>query len=166
MGDSMPRYSAQFRNSILKKMMPPENRSAADLATEYGITISTIYNWKARMNNGTLQVDDGAQSNRSRQLGEKFSLLLESKGLSDDKLGSWLRENGLHSEHLTVWEQEVRDFMTKGEQEAREQLRELKKEFKKNQKELDRKDKALAEMAAIIALQKKTARLLQDEEDD
>lgn len=98
----MPRYSAQFRNSILKKMMSQENRSAADLATEYGIKVSTIYNWKARMNNGTLQVDDGVQSNRNRQLGEKFSLLLESRGLSNDQLGSWLRENGIHSEHLTV----------------------------------------------------------------
>lgn len=50
----MAKYSAQFRNSILKKMMPPGNRSAVDLAAEYGITVSTIYNWKARMNNGTL----------------------------------------------------------------------------------------------------------------
>ncbi|WP_168203434.1 transposase [Oceanispirochaeta crateris] len=136
----MARYSAQFRNFILKKMMPPESRSASDLAKEYGITVSMIYNWKARMNNGTLQVDDGVQSNRGRKLMEKFSLLLESRGISEDKQGTWLRENGLHSEHLTVWEQEVRDFMTKGEQQAREELKAIKKELKKNQKELDRKD--------------------------
>ena len=113
-----------------------------------------------------LQVDDGVQSNRGRKLTEKFSLLLESRGIAEDQQGTWLRENGLHTEHLTVWEQEVRDFMTKGEQQAREELKAIKKELKMNQKELDRKDKALAEMAAIIALQKKTARLLQDDEED
>lgn len=162
----MPRYSAQFRNSILKKILPPESRSVANLAAEYGITVSTIYNWKARMNNGTLQVDDGVQSNRSRKLAEKFSLLLESRGITEDQQGLWLRENGLHSEHLTVWEQEVRDFMTKGEQQAREELKVIKKELKKNQKELVRKDKALAEMAVIITLQKKTVRLFQDDGED
>jgi transposase-like protein len=63
---TMARYSAQFRNSVLTKMMPPESRTASDLAAEYGITVSTIYNWKARMKNGTRQVDDGVQSNRGR----------------------------------------------------------------------------------------------------
>lgn len=44
---------------------------------------------------------------RRPRLTEKFSLLLESRGLADEELGSWLRQNGLHSEHLSVWEREV-----------------------------------------------------------
>jgi hypothetical protein len=118
------------------------------------------------MNDGTLQVDDGAQGARHRQLAEKFSLLLESRGLADDELGEWLRENGLHSEHLGVWEQEVREAMTKGEQQAREELRAAKKQIRDQQKEIVRKDKALAELAAIVTLQKKTALLFRDEQDD
>ncbi len=162
----MPRYSAQFRNTILKKMLPPESKMAAELSEEYGVSVSTILNWKSKMNNGTLQIDDGAQSNSRRQLTEKLSLLLESKTIPEDEFGSWLRDNGLHSEHLTVWEQEVRDSVTKGEKELREELRETKKQLKQHQKELNRKEKALAEMAAIIALQKKTKMLFQDREDD
>jgi transposase len=64
----MPRYSAQFRNTVLRKLLPPESRTAGSLAAEYGLSIGTIYGWKAKMNNGTLQVDDGVQSNRHRQL--------------------------------------------------------------------------------------------------
>jgi uncharacterized Zn finger protein (UPF0148 family) len=47
--------------------------------------------------------------------------------------------------------------MTKGEQQAREELREAKKQIKEQQRELDRKDKALAELAAIATLEKKSA---------
>jgi len=162
----MARYSAQFRNSVLRKLLPPQSKSVSEVAAEFGVSTATIYTWKARMNDGTLQVDDGAQGARQRQLTEKFSLLLESRGLSDGELGPWLRDNGLHSEHLTVWEQEVREAMTKGEQQAREELREAKRQIKEQRRELDRKDKALAELAAIATLKKKVSYLFQDHEDD
>ena len=162
----MARYSAQFRNNALRKLLPPQSKAVGEVAAEFGISTATIYGWKARMNNGTLQVDDGAQGARYRQLAEKFSLLLESRGLADEQLGEWLRDNGLHSEHLGVWEQEVREAMTKGEQQAREELRAAKKQIRDQQKEIVRKDKALAELAAIVTLQKKTALLFRDEQDD
>lgn len=162
----MPRYSAQFRNTILKRILPPESKTAAELSAEYGVSVTTILNWKFKMNNGTLSVDEGAQSNSKRQLTEKLSLLLESKTIPESEFGSWLRDNGLHSEHLTVWEQEVRDSVAKSEKELRGELKEAKKQLKQQQKELNRKEKALAEMAAIIALQKKTELLFQDREDD
>lgn len=162
----MARYSAQFRNNVLRKLLPPQSKSVGEVAREFGLSTATVYGWKAKMNDGTLEVDDGAQGARHRQLSEKFSLLLESRGLGEDELGSWLRDNGLHSEHLSVWEQEVREAMTKGEQQAREELREAKKQIKRQQKELERKEKALAELAAIVTLQKKTELLFRDQPDD
>ena len=58
----MDRYSAQIRNTILKKLLPLENRTAASLAREYNIAVTTIYGWKAKMKYGTLQCDDGVLS--------------------------------------------------------------------------------------------------------
>jgi len=162
----MARYSAQLRNVILKKMLPPEERPATELAKKYGISVTTLYGWKARLKSGTLMTEEGMQSNQQRSLGEKLSLLLESKHIPPEEVGSWLREQGLHSEHLTVWEQELRDVVVKRETEAKEGLKELKKQLKAQEKELLRKEKALAELAAIITLQKKTAQLLQGPGDD
>ena len=162
----MAGYSAQFRNNVLRKLLPPQGKSVGEVAREFGLSTATIYGWKAKMNDGTLEVDDGAQGARHRQLSEKFSLLLESRGLAEDELGTWLRDNGLHSEHLSVWEQEVREAMTKGEEQAREELREAKKQIKRQQKELERKEKALAELAAVVTLQKKTELLFRDHQDD
>lgn len=162
----MPRYSAQFRDMILKKLMPPENKAALTLAKEYNLSVATIYGWKAKMLDGTLQVDDGVLPSSKRQIGEKLSLLLESRTIADEQFGVWLRENGLHSQHLNVWEQEVRDAVTKSEQEAREELKAAKKKIREQERELARKEKALAEAAIIITSQKKISQLLPDHKDD
>jgi transposase len=162
----MPRYSAQFRNTVLKKLLPPEGRSALSLAREYNLSVGTIYGWKARMRDGTLHIEDGVQANRSRQLAEKLSLLLESRSVTDETMGEWLRENGLHSQHLTVWEQEVRDAVTRSEKEAREELKAARKKIREQERELARKEKALAEAAIIITAQKKISQMFQDQKDD
>lgn len=65
-----------IRNTILKKLFPPENRSAVSVAKEYNISVTTLYGWKARMKAGTLTLEEGIQSNRERPLAEKLSLLL------------------------------------------------------------------------------------------
>lgn len=162
----MARYSAQFRNTVLKKLLPPENRSALSLAKEYNLSVATIYGWKTKMRDGTLQMEDGVQANRGRQLAEKLSLLLESRSVADETMGEWLRENGLHSQHLTVWEQEVRDAVTQREQDAREELKAAKKKIREQERELTRKEKALAEAAIIITAQKKISQMFQDPKDD
>ena len=158
----MARYSAQFRNNVLRKLLPPQSKTVGEVAAEFGLSTATIYGWKAKMNEGTLEVDDGAQGARHRQLSEKFSLLLDSRGLADDDLGSWLRDNGLHSQHLSVWEQEMREAMGKGEQAMREQLKAAKKKIREQERELNRKEKALAEMAIIVVAQKKTQEVFKD----
>lgn len=109
------------------------------------------------MNDGTLPVDDGVQSNRRRQLVEKLSLLLEFHAGGPDEMGPWLRDNALHSEHLIVWVHEVRDAMGKGEQDLREELRAVKKKIREQERELVCKERALAEMAIIVAAKKRTA---------
>lgn len=161
----MGRYSAQFRNQVLRKLLPPENRSALSLAKEYNLSVATIYGWKAKMKQGTLGEEAGVVGNKSRPLEEKLTLLLESGRIPEERKGEWLRGNGLHTEHLTVWEQEVREAMRKGVLELREELKAAKKKIKEQERELARKEKALAEMAIVLAIQKKTAELLRGTEE-
>ena len=87
----MARYSAQFRNDVLRKLLPPQSKTVGEVAADFGISTVTISGWKTKMNDGTRPVDDGAQGTRHRQRTEKLSLLLESCGLAEEELGSWLR---------------------------------------------------------------------------
>ena len=40
------RYSAERKEAVLKKMLPPNNRSIREIAEEEGISEATLYNWR------------------------------------------------------------------------------------------------------------------------
>lgn len=162
----MARYSEGFKKSILAKVLPPQNRSKDEVATETGVTKRTIDNWlkQARENS-----EDGA--NRStppdkKNINEKMTLVFESKTISKSQMGKWLKQHGLHTEHISQWEQEIRDALSFNNKSEDIKLKELKSKNKTLQKDLDRKDKALAEVAALLTLKKKAAEFWGEEEDD
>jgi len=63
--------------------------------------------------------------------------------------------NGLHSEHLTLWEQELCNLMIDKQDNLKSEVRDLKKQVKDLEKELNRKEKAMAEVVALLVLKKK-----------
>ena len=97
---------------------------------------------------------------------EKLTLLLEGTALSEEDRGQWLRANGLHSEHLALYEQEIRDGMTEKEKRQREEIERLRKEKKALERELRRKESALAKMAALVALKKKLQSIFGEEDEE
>ena len=163
------KYSVGFRNSVLRKVLPPENRSVYQVAKEVGISAITIQSWLSRLKDGTMTIEAGDFEPTPGQRGaeEKFKLLLESKSITDADLGDWLRRHGLHSEHLSLWEQELGDILKDKQQQLRRENTELKKQIKQLQREINKKDKAMAEALALITLKKKVKAIYQsmDEED-
>ncbi len=89
-------------------------------------------------------------------LEERLMALQESHGLVDEALNSWCRERGLFAHHLAQWRA---DFCTVGgtgsRRESATEVRDLKQANFELQRELKRKEKALAEAAALLVLQKK-----------
>ena len=159
-------YSSGMKAAILKRILPPNDESVAVVSRECGVSTNTLYNWKKQAVEGRLDLDNSAIRPNDRNPGEKLTLLLESKNLSQEDRGEWLRSRGLHSEHLPQWEQELRDLVTNKEKQQRQEINELKRQKKELQRELDRKEKALAEMAALLTLKKKADAIWGDEEDD
>lgn len=152
-------YSIKHKMLTLHKVLPPENRPVNEVSRETGISVQTIYKWMKQAKDGMLStgVPEGTIPKEKSDL-EKFSILLESRSIAEDKKGEWLRENGLHAEHLTVWEQEIaRNMSTKTEdnESLKAANKKLEKDNRELQKELKRKEKALAEMAALYTLKKK-----------
>ncbi|TNC79347.1 MAG: IS3 family transposase, partial [Oleiphilus sp.] len=41
----MPRYSEERKTAVLKKLLPPQNRSVVSVAAEEGISDVTLYSW-------------------------------------------------------------------------------------------------------------------------
>lgn len=159
-------YSHAVRQSVLKKVLPPERRSVREVSQETGVNEQTIRNWIKRSESGILMESNQDSCPRFLTPKEKYQLVVEAAGIDDEQLGEFLRQRGLHSEHLTIWDQELRDMIDKKAEQKEKENKELKKKVKELEKELQRKEKALAEAAALLVLKKKLDALTRDHEDD
>ncbi len=97
---------------------------------------------------------------------EKLKLINAASQLSDEELGTFLRREGLHEATLREWQ----DAATSGLSTANELTRGRKSPEAKRilslERDLRRKEKAMAEMAAIITLQKKVREIWGGADDD
>jgi transposase len=158
------RYSLGFKEALVKKVLSPSSRSVFSVAKEAGVSYPSLRKWLKQAKDGTLEKQD-AVGPAHRSSREKLSLLLEAKSLLPDDQGKWLRAQGLHSEHITLYEQELRDLMDNKDNKAKEENKQLKQENKRLKRELEKKEKALAEMAALYTLKKKAEKLWEENED-
>jgi len=162
-------YSIKHKMLILQKVLPPSNKPVHEVSKESGISVQTIYKWMDQVKNDTF--DTGTpeeQIPRFKSEQEKFSLLIESKTIPEEVKGEWLRKNGLHSQHLILWEQELSKKMADNTdiKSVQQENKNLKVELKQTKKEKEQLEKALAEMAALYALKKKANAIWGGNEDD
>jgi transposase-like protein len=159
------KYSIGFKQGILKKVLPPESRSIGEVSKESGVAEQTIRNWMEQAKHGSVAAGDGEIAPGERSSPEKLKLVIESKGIEPERMGMWLRERGLHSEHIALWEQELATIVADKDDALKLELQQTKKKLKETERELVRKDKALAEFAALVALKKKAEALWGDGEE-
>ncbi len=160
------KYSRAVKVGILKKVLPPENRSIPEVSRETGVNDQTIRNWIKQYKSGTFDDMSSESCPRFMTAKEKYQILLDASSLNEDERGGFLRERGIHSEHLVIWDQELREIMANKPDPKDQELRELKKKNKELERELQRKEKALAEAAALLVLKKKLDTLTKDHEGD
>ncbi len=162
------RYSEGFRNSVLKKVLPPENRNINVVAREMGLNPVTSRSWLTKLRDGKIGSDseETEPTPLGRPASEKLHLLLESRTLTEEQKGDWLRRHGMHTEHLSLWEQELEDLVTDKQQVLKQENADLKKKNKDLEKDLARSKAAMAEALALLTLKKKADRLLGLDEED
>lgn len=160
------RYSRSVKIGILKRVLPPENKSIRSTSKETGISEQTIRSWIKQSKTGIFDPVKDEKSPRHYSSREKYQLVMEAARVSEEKLGGFLRERGLHAEHLSMWDQELREIVTQKEDKKDKQLRTLKRQNRELEKELSRKEKALAEAAALLILKKKLDTLMTAPKDD
>lgn len=160
------RYSDEYKRTVVSKVLESDGKKLDEIARENGVHPATLGRWMQQFRTGTLEAGSGAGIQPSRRNpGEKLALLLESKTDSPEALGEWLRRNGLHTEHLRLWEQELSTMANGTEKNGKDENARLRKENRELKKELARKEKALAEAAVLLTLKKKYPTLFEDDEE-
>jgi transposase-like protein len=152
------RYPEERKEAILKKMLPPNNLSIPELAQAEGISTATLYNWrKAARQQGRLLPDAHLQP-EGWSSKDKFAAVLETAALNQVEIGEYCRKRGLYPEQLTAWREaceEANNWQQAHEKKYQQQLREQRRQTQELERELARKEKALAEAAALLILKKK-----------
>lgn len=117
---------------------------------------------------GLLQTDDdGANEHYSAE--QIFSFVIETATMSEHELSAYCREKGLYVEQIKGWKAasiQVHKPQKESKHKQDSQRRADRKRIKELEKELARKDKALAETAALLVLREKFNALWENDEED
>lgn len=98
---------------------------------------------------------------------DKIRVVMEAAAVGEAGLGELLRREGLHQADLERFREEVLEAAAKGFEAGRPKrgLSPEQKRMRKLEKELARKEKALAEAAALLVLRGKVQAFLEAEEE-
>lgn len=168
-------YTEGFKKRIIQRLCEPGAPTAMALAREVGVSNSTLSRWKYQiLSTSIAHTQDTHMSEtqnptvtplrpRDRSAAEKLRLVFEARGLDEEALGAFLRREGIHKTHLEQWNQEILAALSeKPAAAARATTLADRKRVRELEAELARKDKALAETAALLVLQKKVQALWGD----
>ena len=162
-------YTKEQKDLILKRLLPPANESISDLSKETGISKSTLNTWKSKAHKEKRSPVQVTKTGKELTSKEKFLIVMETYSMPEIKLSEYCRTKGLYVEQIKNWQEGC--FNVNGKDFAisnnfKNELNEEKRKSKSLEKELNRKEKALAEVAALLVLRKKLDAILGDQEEE
>ena len=169
----MTQYALERKESAVRKLLSDPDLSIRELSQETGISAWTLYDWRRQaLNQGEAAVGGkkhpGKSSRRQRTGAVKFTAVMETSAMNEAELAEYCRAKGLYPEEVKAWRTEALQAMSGGVVPAkalRDALATEKKRVKELERELHRKEKALAETAALLTLRKKAAAIWGDKEE-
>lgn len=169
----MARYSAEMKASSIQKMMPPNNVSVAQIARDTGITETTLYNWRKQARNQGMPVPGDGKNPDQWKPENQLAVIIETAALNEAEMAEYCRKKGLFSEQIQQWKTAFINARAARSESYPDKQKNRSVEHKKDQlkikkleRELNRKDKALAETAALLVLTKKAQEIWGVPEDD
>jgi DNA-binding transcriptional MerR regulator len=146
----LARYGQAFKDKAVAKLLPPESGSLEAVAQEVGVSVDTLERWR-----------DEALSRPARgrvwTAAARFEAVLSTAAMDEAGKSAWCRANGVYLQELQAWRQAATQALAEPE-EARaspKATKEDKRRIKELERDLRRKEKALAEAAALLVLSKK-----------
>ena len=148
----MARYGQAYKDRVVARLLPPESAAVEVVAREVGVATGTLQRWRE---------DALTRPARGRAWSATARLEAVITAAAMDEVGksAWCREHGVYPADLDTWRSSATTALADPE-DARaspQATRADKKRIKELERELLRKDRALAETAALLVLSKKVA---------
>jgi transposase len=154
------RYGQRFKERAVARLLPPESAALEVVAREVGIGAGTLLRWR-----------DEVSSRPARGLawtaGSRLEAVITAAALDEVGKSAWCREHGVFPAEVDQWRVHATAALAEPE-EARaspQATRRDRNRIKELERELLRKDRALAETAALLVLSKKVGAIFHTGED-
>jgi transposase len=143
----------EFKDSIVNKILSRGDRTIEEVCQQEGVGKSTAVNWVRYRASVANMMKQKAAKKWSPEA--KLKAIVDSQSMSEEELGVYLRREGLHSNQLKEWRDEVIKGLAPATKKSAPKKDERDERIISLERELRRKDKALAEASALLILQKK-----------
>ena len=157
----MARDGQAFKDKAVARLPPPESAAVQVVAREVGIGAGTLERWR-----------EDAQSRPARgrawTAGARLEAVITTAALDEAGKSAWCRQHGMYPAELDKWRCSATAALAEPE-EARaspQATRADRKRIRELERDLLRKDRALAETAALLVLSKKVAAIFNKGEDE
>lgn len=168
------KYSAAIKASVLSKALAPNAPGVIELSKEFNIPRGTIYEWISKMGNkGEIKSSIISRRPKDESATSKFQAVIDTVGKTEQEQSAYCRTKGIYSNHLDLWKQQMLDGLgplntqvsAVNIKASKAAQRNIEAENKQLKHDLNRKDKALAELTALLILKKKADLIWGDNED-
>ena len=166
------RFNQSFKIQAVEKALGRSDvTTLKEVAESLGVGQSTLNKWMVKSRNHEFEPTTDTEMTTEKRphdwsLEEKLNLIIACGSLDDEAVNALCRERGVYPHHIKQWKQ---DFVGGAKAEMKTKIpsdtKTLKSENKALKKELNRKDRALAETAALLVLQKKVQAIWGSDED-
>ena len=156
----MARYGQSFKDRAVARLLPPESATLELVSKEVGVASGTLQRWRE-------EVQSMPARGRAWTAPSRLQAVITTAALSETDKSAWCREQGLYPAELEQWCASATTALAEP-QDARaspQAKRHDCKRTKELESELLRKDRALAEIAALLVLSKKVAAIYNRGED-
>ncbi len=144
--------------AVLAKMLPPNNMPLGRLAKEEGISVATLGKWRAEARAKGQFLPDANAGPEGWTSEDKLAAVIETASLNETELGEYCRRRGIYAEQLDVWRAacaRANDWERTATSRIARETKDARQRIQQLERELTRKEKALAEAAALMILRKK-----------
>ena len=170
----MTQYALERKESVVRRMLASPELSIRELSQETGISAWSLYDWRKKAIEGESAVagkskPSGKQTSGTKRTGaQKLAAVAETAALNEAELAEYCRKKGFYPEEVKAWREAAEGAMNSAlvpQKTMREARAADQKRIKELERELRRKERALAETAALLTLRKKAAAIWGEEED-
>jgi len=160
-------YPIQLKEAVLKKVLQG-NKPHHEIAIAYGVGRSTIGKWlREYKQNGNIKLNFKEKRPKDWTAEERMTALIETGSMNAEDCAAWCRKKGIFTHNLDQWKKDAISAMSlRPNKKQSINEKNLKKENRILKKELSRKEKALAETAALLVLKKKVQEIWEEPEDE